>query len=185
MATTTTDVTTSTDIAAALERLESLLLRRPQFALHDDAPATTCWQGGTRIVTSHANGTEVVTDMPRELGGGGEHVTPGWMFRAGLGACVATCIALAAARAGITLQRLEVVVSSRSDTRGILDMTDEGGAPVTAAPRDMALRVRVGATAIEPAALRALIERSIRCSPMACALGQPVSVDLQIDSDPL
>ena len=184
MATTPSAVTTTTDIAAALQRLESLLTRRPQFGLHDDAPAAARWQGGTRVVTGHANGTEVITDMPRELGGGGQHVTPGWMFRAGLSACVATCIALAAVRAGITLQKLEVVVSSRSDARGVLDMTGEDGQPVNAVPRDMALRVRLGAAGVARDALRALVERSIRCSPMACALEQPMSLALQLDCDP-
>ena len=35
----------------------------------------------SRVTTSHDGGTRVDTDMPRELGGSGERVSPGWLFR--------------------------------------------------------------------------------------------------------
>ena len=57
------------DLAAALQRAETVLRRRPDMGLHDDAPATARWDGDTRVVASHANGTQVSTDMPGELGG--------------------------------------------------------------------------------------------------------------------
>ena len=101
------------NIAAAMQRVESVLHRRPQAALHDDAPATARWQSGTRVVASHADGTQLVTDMPSELGGSGNQVTPGWLFRAGLASCAATRIAMGAAAAGIELTMLEVRASSR------------------------------------------------------------------------
>ena len=72
------------DIAAAVHRVESVLKRRPATGIHDDAPATAQWQTGLRVVARHANGTQMVTDMPAELGGSGDKVTPGWLFRAGL-----------------------------------------------------------------------------------------------------
>src|SRR5438552_3676240 len=96
------------DIAAAMQRVEEVLRRRPDAGLHDDAPATARWQGGTRIVASHANGTQMQTDMPDELGGSGERVTPGWLFRAGVASCAATRIAMAAAAEGVALDTLEV-----------------------------------------------------------------------------
>ncbi len=37
------------DIAAALQRVEAALERRPVMGLHDEAPATARWQGGTRV----------------------------------------------------------------------------------------------------------------------------------------
>jgi uncharacterized OsmC-like protein len=61
--------------------------------------------------------------MPSEVGGSGDQVTPGWLFRAGLASCAATRIAMAAAAEGIELATLEVRASSRSDTRGLLGMT--------------------------------------------------------------
>ena len=75
------------------------------MGMHDDAPATARWRGGTRVVTSHANGIEIPTDMPGELGGSGDRVTPGWLFRAGLASCAATRIAMGAAAEGIELTR--------------------------------------------------------------------------------
>jgi len=71
-------------VRTALQRVETLLRRRPDIGLHDDAPATVRWSAGTRVVARHANGTEISTDMPAELGGSGDRVTPGWLFRAGL-----------------------------------------------------------------------------------------------------
>ena len=96
------------DIAAALQRVESVLRRRPDVGLHDDAPATARWERGTRVVASHANGTQVATDMPTELGGTGDQVTPGLAVPRGLASCAATRIALAAAAEGIELTALEV-----------------------------------------------------------------------------
>src|ERR1700722_2373805 len=104
------------DIAAAVQRVESVLKRRPSAGLHDDAPATARWQSGTRVAASHANGTQMLTDMPTELGGGGAHVTPGWLHRAGLASCCATSIAIGAAALEIELTLLEVCAASRSDT---------------------------------------------------------------------
>ena len=94
------------DLATALQRVHAVLQRRPDTGLHDDAPATACWRGGTRVIASHANGAQVLTDMPAELGGTGDQVTPGWLFRAGFASCTATCIAMNAASAGIELDAL-------------------------------------------------------------------------------
>ena len=127
---------TSQRIAAAMQRVESVLKRRPEIGLHEDAPATARWERGTRVVSSHANGAQLVTDMPTELGGGGDQVTPGWVFRAGLG--IMFCHsnrAWEAAAAGIELTMLEVVASSRSGYArrvphdGTLRRTGRGRAP--------------------------------------------------------
>ena len=60
------------EIATAMRRAEAVLQRRPEIGLHDDAPATASWENGTRVVARHANGTQLATDMPRELGGSGD-----------------------------------------------------------------------------------------------------------------
>ena len=86
--------------------------------MHDDAPATARWQGGTpRRHVSHADGTQVPTDMPAELGGSGDQVTPGWLFRAGLASCAATSIVLAAAAEGIELDRARGARRAAARTR--------------------------------------------------------------------
>ena len=171
------------DIAAAMRRAESVLRRRPETGLHDDLPAIARWQSGTRIALSHTNGTQAQTDMPVELGGTGDQVTPGWLFRAGVASCLATCIAMRAAEAGIELSTLEVRAGSRSDLRGFLGMKDAMGEAVCAGPREVQLVVRIQARGIAPAQLQKLVEESHRCSPMPTALRNAVPVALRIDTD--
>jgi uncharacterized OsmC-like protein len=168
-------------IATAVQRVKSVLQRRPEFGIHDDAPATARWQRGLRVVASHANGTEVSSDMPEELGGSGDHVTPGWLFRAGLASCATTSIALRAATEGIELTTLEVQVSSRSDLRGVLDMADEQGQAVSAGPSDVELHVRMAAPGVAIERLRVLVEDALRCSaiPSAVRAATPLAVHVE------
>jgi uncharacterized OsmC-like protein len=168
------------NIAAALQRVQAVLKRSPETGLHDDVPATACWNGATRIVASHENGTQISTDMPSELGGSGDKVTPGWLFRAGFASCAATTIAMAAVRAGVTLQALEVRASSRSDTRGLLGMLGADNEPVTAAPQDMQLHIKIAAQGLPPQQLRTLVEGGLRCSPIPCAVQSALPMDLHI-----
>jgi uncharacterized OsmC-like protein len=171
------------ELAASMRRVEAVLLRRPEVGLHEDAPASARWAGGTRVIASHANGTQVATDMPSELGGSGDRVTPGWLFRAGLASCTATRIAMAAAAQGIELETLELVASSRSDTRGVLGMADADGVPVRAAPSDLELRVRIAARGVSAQHLRALVEDSCRWSPITCAVQEALPLALHIEVD--
>ncbi len=169
------------EIATAMARVASVLKRKPELGPHQDDPAIARWQSGTRVVASHANGTEMATDMPREIGGNGDQVTPGWLFRAGLASCAATRIAMSAAAAGIALSTLEVRASSRSDTRGLLGMDGEDGSPVCAGPSDVQLHVSISASGVTPERLRELVEQSNRCAPIASAVQNAVQVALHID----
>jgi uncharacterized OsmC-like protein len=168
-------------VADALQRVEVVLRRRPDMGVHDDSPATATWRGSTRIVTSHDNGIQVTTDMPNELGGTGDQVTPGWLLRAGLASCTATRIAMSAAAAGIELTKLELRASSRSDTRGMLGMTEPDGTRISAGPRDVELHVTIAAHGVPAEKLRALVEESHRCSPVPCAMQEETPVGLQIE----
>jgi len=172
---------TMEDIATAMQRVESVLKRRPAAGMHDDAPAIAHWQTGLRIAASHANGTQVLTDMPTELGGSGDRVTPGWLLRAGLASCLATRIAMGAAAMGIELTFLEVSASSRSDARGLFGMVEVSGEPVGAGPRDVQLLVRISAAAPSAERLQELVEDSDRCSPVSTALRDQVSVTLRVE----
>ena len=173
----------SQEIAAAMRRVESVLKRRPEVGLHDDAPATARWESGTRVVSRHANGTALLTDMPTELGGSGDQVTPGWLFRAGLASCLATRIAMGAAAAGFELTMLEVLASSRSDARGIFGMSELSGEAVCAGPRDIQVLIRIAAPGVAPERLRTLIEESNRCSPVSAAARSAVPMTLCIEVD--
>ncbi len=190
------------DIASALRRVETVMTRRPDMAISDDAPATACWHGGTRVVTHHANGTQVGTDMPAELGGSGRDVTPGWLLRASLASCATTSIALQAAAEGFELSGIEVRVCSRSDVRGLLGLPDGDGRPIDSGPRDVELLVCVAARAHgrehghehehehehahdhEHARLHALVERALRHSPVPSALRQGTPYTLRVEIAP-
>jgi uncharacterized OsmC-like protein len=151
------------------------------MGIHDDAPATAAWQGATRVVVSHANGTALTSDMPSELGGSGDLITPGWLFRAGLASCATTSIAIAAALRSIELGALEVKVESRSDTRGLLGMADERGDAVPAGPVDVKISVRIAAPGVAPERLRALVEEGCRCSPIPNAVQRATPFELRVD----
>lgn len=168
-------------IAAALQRVENVLLRRPEAGLHGDAPAAARWRGGTRVVTRHDNGTEVATDMPGEFGGTGDQVSPGWLFRAGLASCAATSIAMTAAAQGIELDLLEARVDSKTDSRGMLGMADADGSLVPATPCDVQLTIRIAARGVAPERLRALVESGYGRSPVPCAVRAAVPLALSIE----
>jgi len=167
-------------IAAALQRVQSVFQRRPEAAVDEDAPALSRWTGGMRVVTQHADGHTLSTDMPPELGGSGNQVTPGWLVRAGLASCTATRIAMSAAAEGIELDLLEVEACSRSDARGLLGMCEADGRPVPAGPLDMRLRVRLSARGVAAERLRALVEASCRHSPVGDAIETALPIELQI-----
>ena len=169
------------NIATAMQRVESVFMRRPEAGIHDDAPATASLDGDVKVITRHVDGTQLVTDMPRELGGSGEYVTPGWLFRAGLASCAATSIALRAATEGVGLTLLEVIARSRSDARGLLGMSEPSGEPVYAGPFDMQLHVRIGADGVAAERLRGLVEDSLRHSPIPNAVAHATQLALHID----
>jgi uncharacterized OsmC-like protein len=168
-------------VADALQRVDTVLRRRPDMGLHDDSPAMASWCGSTRIVTGNGQGIAISTDMPTELGGTGDQVTPGWLMRAGLAACTATRIAMGAAAAGIELTKLELCARSRSDTRGLLGMTETDGTRVGAGPHDVQLHVTIAARDVPAEKLRALVEESYRCSPVPCAIQEETPVGLHIE----
>jgi uncharacterized OsmC-like protein len=170
------------DIAAAIERVESVMRRRPELGLHDDAAASARWEGGLRASATHDTGLRLETDMPRELGGSGDQASPGWLMRAGAATCAVTRIAMTAAAEGIALDALEVSAASRSDTRGLLGLPDADGAPIPAGPAEVVLSVRVAAAGVAPERLRALVEASCCCAPVQQALmcATPVTVRVEI-----
>jgi hypothetical protein len=86
-----------------------------------------------------------------------------------------------AAAAGILLTRLEVTAKSTSDARGLLGMMGEGGEPVTPAPSEIELEVRIGASNVPCERVRSMIDTSFRCSPVSAAVAGAVPVGLHVD----
>jgi hypothetical protein len=90
---------------------------------------------------------------------------------------------MAAAAQRIELTALEVRATSRSDTRGLLGMSDANGERIRAAPTDVGLHVRIAARGVEPARLRALVDDGCRCSPIPGAVANALPVDVAVDID--
>jgi uncharacterized OsmC-like protein len=172
----------SNQIAQAFDRAERLLRRRPSAGLHDDTPAVARWIGGARVITTDALGHGLATDLPRELGGGEEGPPPGWLLRAGLAACLATCVAALAAREGVELTELEVVARSRSDARGLFKRLDERGAPVDPGPSDLELVVRVATAGVALEQLADLVDRANAMSPVSAALQLPRPLAVRVEA---
>ena len=168
-------------IAASMTRVAAALTRKPQAGLHDDAPATVRWAGGLRTVARSETGTELATDMPAAIGGDDTAPTPGWLLRTALASCAVTRIAMAAAARGITLATLEAHVTSRSDLRGLVGVAAPDGSAVPAGPLAMDLHVRSGAPGVQADTLRALVAATPGCSPVTCAVAQPLAVGLHIE----
>lgn len=167
-------------IAALMERMVSTLRRKPNAGLHDDTPATVRWAGGLRTVAHSPTGDEVTTDMPAAIGGDDTAATPGWLLRAALASCAVTRIAMEAEACGIALQTLQAHATSRSDLRGLVGVAEADGRPVSAGPLTMDLHVRIGAPGVDANRLRSLVEATAGCSPVTCALEQPLAVGLHI-----
>jgi uncharacterized OsmC-like protein len=175
---------TAEAISKAMQRVRNALSRRPEAGIHADDPAIARWGQDLRVVCHHQNGTRIATDLPVEIGGTGDQVTPGWLLRAGLASCVATRIAMEAAADGIVLTQLEVSARSTSDARGLLGMASDRGQQVTAGPSEVRLEVRIGAPGIPRERLQAMIEESHHCSPVSAALLNVVPVALHIEIEP-
>jgi uncharacterized OsmC-like protein len=168
-------------IAASMERVVSALRRKPHAGQNDDTPAAVRWAGGLRTVAVSPTGAELSTDMPAVLGGDDSAATPGWLLRAALASCAVTRIAMEAAARGISLQTLEAHATSRSDLRGLVGVAEPDGSVVSAGPLAMHLHVRIGAPGVDAGVLRALVAATPECSPVTCALQQPLAVGLDVD----
>lgn len=167
--------------AMTMERVVSALRRKPHAGLHDDAPATVRWAGGLRTVARTDAGAEVATDMPMAIGGEDTAATPGWLLRTALASCAVTRIAMEAAARGIVLQSLEAHASSRSDLRGLVGVAEPDGRPVPAGPLAMDLHIRISSPGVDAQVLRALVEATPGCSPVTCAVEQPLAVGLHVE----
>lgn len=146
-------------IADALARMRRVFQARPETAVSDDMAATASLQAGACFQIATDGGYQVTSDMPTAAGGGGAAPTPGWYFRAGLAACTATALRLYAAERGVALDALEVRVSSRSDSRGLLQMGD------ATAAMGMRVEVRLSASGVADDVLLELARQAHSHSP--------------------
>ena len=168
----------ATSIGEAISRAREYLRQRPDEARYTDTPASASVEGDLRCRVVGPNGAVLVSDMPTGVGGGGSAPSPGWLLRAAHAACDATLIAMRAAEEGIALSRLEVVVDSESDDRGLLGMDDA----TPAGPIRTRVRIALDAEGVPEARLRELVEWAREHSPVDDALIRAVPVIVEIET---
>jgi uncharacterized OsmC-like protein len=168
----------SDKIRDAINRAREFLRANPEKARSTDSAATATIEAGLRCRVSGPNGAVLVSDMTPGVGGDGSAPSPGWLMRAAHASCDATLIAMKAAEEGVELSRVEVVVDSLSDDRGLLGMSDE----VPAGPISTRVRIKVAASGVTEERLRRIVEWAREHSPVDDAIGRavPLTVEIQV-----
>jgi organic hydroperoxide reductase OsmC/OhrA len=165
---------TTTEISDAIGRAIEYLRDHPSEAKYTDSAATAILEDGLRVVVTGPDGANLTTDMPKSIGGRSESPSPGWFLRAAQASCLATLIGMEAARAGVALDRVEIIVDSESDDYGILGIDDS----VPAGPLTSRARVRIEADARTD--LRELMTRADRHCPVTDAVRRAVPWSVEI-----
>lgn len=165
-----------TSIRAAIEKAVRYLSENPDEARYTDSVARATLDDSLRVGVDGPDGERIVTDLPRGVGGLAEHPTPGWLFRAAVASCVASTVAMEAAREGIDLESLDVEVDSASDDRGILGMDPD----VSPGPSSMSIRVTVAAAGVDPERLREVVAAGAGRCPVCDATKRAVDVTVDI-----
>lgn len=165
---------TNTEISEAMGRAIEYLRSHRTEAKYTDSAATAVLEDRLRVTVTGPDGAQLTTDMPHAIGRRGESPSPGWFLRAAQASCLASLIGMEAARAGISLRRVEVTVDSQSDDSGILGKDDS----VPAGPVTSKARVRVEAD--KSADFGAILDRADRHCPVTDAVRRAVPWTLEL-----
>ncbi len=164
-------------IKKSIEGAISYLEEHPEETRYTDTPAKATIEDNLRCWAVTPDGTSGVrSDMPSGVGGGNAAPSPGWLMRAALANCDATLIAMRAAQEGVELSRLEVIVDSESDDRGLLGMDDS----IPAGPLSMRTRVYIEAEGVAPERLQAIVAWAEAHSPVADAIHRAIPMTTEI-----
>lgn len=164
-------------IRTAIGQLSDKLRADPARARAKNAGATARLVNGLQCEITGPYGERLVSDMPPAMGGGATGPNPGWLLRGALASCTATVIAMRAATQGIKLDRLEVLVESESDTRGILGV----GSGTSAALSALRMTVRISGDAEIPV-LEGLVRWADEHSPIGCTLREAPGYDVRVEA---
>lgn len=163
-------------IKKSIDNAVDYLGKHPNEARYTDSVATATLESGLRFRITDPDGRSLVSDMPTGVGGEGVNPGPGWLMRAALASCMGSLIAMRAAQTEVQLDKLEVLVDSESDDRGILGM-DEG---IPARPLSIRIRINVAGKGAADDALRSLVAWAEVHCPVIDALRSPVPISTEI-----
>ena len=163
-------------IREAIEGASEWLREHPGEARYTDSLATARIESGLRVRVTGASGEAIETDMPSAVGGAGEGLSPGWLFRASLAACVLSLATMRAAQLGLGAFHCEVDVDSESDDRGILGLDES----VPAGPLSIRIAFRISADGIEAEELEEVARWAVDHCPVAEGSRRAVPVSLEV-----
>lgn len=164
-------------IREAIEKVSKVLTEQPEKARIKNPPATASLVDGLKCRVTGPGGENLQTDMPAGVGGGGTAPNPGWLMRAALASCNATCIAMRAAKHGVNVAKLEVTVSSESDNRGMLGLDEN----VSAGLQHLRIHVRISAPGTSAEELGGLVRWACSHSPVGCTDAPSATVEVQVE----
>ncbi len=165
-------------IATTLESVVNTIKANPEKARAKYAPATATLADGLKCRVTGPSGEMIETDMGKAMGGEASAPNPGWYFRASIAACCSTAIAMNAARRGINVTRLEVIVEAEGDNRGILGMDEK----VSAGHAALRTTVKIAADNATAQELEDLVRFAEAHSPVGCTVqdAPPNSLEIEI-----
>ena len=165
------------NIRSSIEGTISYLKANPEKAFKKVTAATAVLERGLKVRTMGPEDEVIISDMPPTVGGEGSAPTPGWYMQAALATCNATGIAMRAAREGIELTTLEVLIDTESDTRGIFGFDDS----IQAGPLNMRTRVRMGAKGVSKEELHEIVKWNEKHSWVGNAICRSVPLETEIE----
>jgi len=152
----------NTAIGDALDAAITYLSEHPKEARYTDSEARAILEAGLAVTVTGPDGALLRTDMPKSVGGAGSAPSPGWLLRA--------------AQEGLTPRRIEVIVDSESDDRGILGIDDS----VPAGPLSSHAVVRVEHAGAAPDKVDAVVRwAEIHC-PVQDAVRRAVPCSVEV-----
>jgi uncharacterized OsmC-like protein len=164
-------------IREAIAKAAAVLAEHPEKARVKNAPATATLEDGLRCRVTGPAGEVVHTDMPAGMGGTASAPNPAWFMRAALASCNATGIAARAAKLGISLAKLEVLVTSETDSRGVLGLDEQ----ISAAMSPLRMQVKISAPQASAEELKSIVDWVCSHSPVGCTDPKTATLDIQIE----
>jgi uncharacterized OsmC-like protein len=163
-------------IRSAIQAATDYLGEHPDEARSIDSVATATLIDGLIVRVAGPNGEIVTTDMVPSVGGTATAPSPGWLLRAAEASCVVTLVAMRAAMVGITLDSLEVSVTSESDDRGLLGIDES----IRSGPLSGRVMVRLTAAGVDPGVLEEIAHWGIDHCPVCDAISRPVPLTHEV-----
>ena len=150
-------MSTPSDVKVAFEGVAEVLRHEPELGIGTGTSVTTVTDG-LRCEIAEDNWTMQV-DMPTAAGGSSSAPTPGVLGRAALGSCLALTYTMWAAKEGIEIQRLQIVIEADYDEGALFGTSDSH-----AGYAEVRCRVRIESLADEADIVR-LLDEADRHSP--------------------